>query len=593
MLHLEREKRPDNLPPLIEQLKRFVEAPKPGEKPLVYFATRQTGFQYPDRDKSKPNLYRADQLTIEQFMAEVFPVSEYGDYRDLKKAEEWVMPGLDCYVVPIVLDQSVLDWSFAGELAGVLGPMLQGGQPNWDAAIDEALGVEEPADEIQAMVQGVEKYMATLLPVFRNSGPLDLPHFHASVCFALDSYAQEWLGIASYQIGTDDEGKTPVQIFNERYGSYDLRYGRMMTVRYTSYKPGMLDALLGQLQQGAVRELGNEPDVLQERVASVADELSQLQADEIFFAYWQHHAHSGKKTEVQIIADYLTQLSSDHPQRARFQELHDQLSNLYGFAQQVDDLARQHFNEVSKAYFGLSAGEFEQAYQRRLKWLIKERDKALVEVAQRLGVSAMFEKRSYDIDWFRPISIDDFPPGGIILKQDADQIFDGKPSRMIVAYPAANPVEDLPTISSGQFSRAVDEVAQGSNGFMVITNDQELNDIRDQYVQGEMKYRSQYQSLRASDITSGNMNLETINDSTEVIFITGFTDQESTQTEAVQSFILDAWRKIVREGRHVGVGPRVVVFADGEVSQTSWLPEGSRKGHLVIADREVTMEVRS
>ena len=210
-------------------------------------------------------------------------------------------------------------------------------------------------------------------------------------------------------------------------------------------------------------------------------------------------------------------------------------------------------------------------------------------MAQRLGVSAMLEKNSYDTGWFRPLTIEDFPSGGIILNQNEDPSFNGKPSKMVIAYPAINPAEDLPTICEGQFSKSIEEVALRSKGIIFITNDQELNGLRDQYIQGQLKYPSQYQSFTASDVVSGSIDLETINESTEVLLINGFGYQQDSQIETIKSFIVNAWRKIAREGRRTGLEPKIIVFADNNQLDSTVLPEGFIHGHLSKSEREIML----
>lgn len=229
----ETERRP-NEPRMITHLREFLKEPQPGEVPLGYIATRRdTPYEEYDREQGEPKLYPIEDLTPEKFMEAVYPDREYQSYEDIVKAETYTMPGFDLYVVPIQLDKEARGFSFHEQVAEAFSSHVC--RPDWS----EALGEEdtENLDPDEDMRRGVMESFQALLPVFANTGPLDLPHYHISTAIGLDSYAEEWLGVSSYQLDDKPElREMPIaERFNEEYGKYGVKFGRLLTLRYRSF----------------------------------------------------------------------------------------------------------------------------------------------------------------------------------------------------------------------------------------------------------------------------------------------------------------------------------------------------------------------
>ncbi len=587
----------------IDQLRKFVREPRSGELPTVYIATRQeAGFgDYPERSESAPKLYRVDEsFTIDQLMKVVYPFRDYADYHDLQKAEEFVMPGFDMYVMTQDLDGPSQQWSFAEELAGPLTSLFYG--CDVDQELESVLGDGTSKDndkgggdqELQTMTDGMGKAYAVLAPIFMNSGPMGLPHYHVNVCIGLDSYAPGWLGLESYQTeGTEDAGKSKVELFNERFGKHGLRWGRILTVRYRSYKPGILQAVSQQFSELAMEQEGYVAEQIETRVEEAHEKLVGLGDIPGFREYLENSEKPQTDQEVSeadVLRGFISQngdrLSSD--QRILVKDVITEVDDLLRIGTRVAEVAMEIFGVFTGEHFQMTLDEFEAAYQRKIDWLGKNIDQAVVGAAHRLGLTPMIRKKAFDGWRFRPVSLTDFAPGGVVLTQTEDERLNNAVVDMVVAHPVPFPIEDRETIATFQMGDVVDKLIESSNGLVLCDVDEELRTVVDDYVITKIKFSRQVQELSMEDLVAGKF--EKVNDTTERIYVRGYDKQNRS---VVDQYLAAVHEKIMRQrDSKPGIKPAVVVFAKGsiepETANQTWIKEGSVTSRLEKSGRQLT-----
>ena len=186
------------------------------------------------------------------------------------------------------------------------------------------------------------------------------------------SLGMDEYGLMSLNLGSWQRGgKSPEQAFKEKYPS--IEFDKIFNVRYMHLKPGTIrQRLENHFRRQVAESLGGYT-------------LEQIERD---------------------------------PQ----------------LSEEVAAKVKEFFKSFVMEYLGHSLEEFREAYEARIQLLKKQADEAVVELARRLGLTAIISK---DIDTGHLVSSIDFPSGGKVLFPDNYE--EGKQvNEMVVAYPPSS-----------------------------------------------------------------------------------------------------------------------------------------------------------